>query len=195
MSSGPAAPDPADAPGRGQLGPAVERFDERVDELLEHLRGHPATDRLFTTASHVGDFSLVWHAASLIRGSVTRRRDQVLVLAAALGVESLIVNQGLKRLFRRTRPTVAGDERFPVRRPSTSAFPSGHASSALFAATILASWDRRPWSRFWYALAAVVGVSRAYVRIHHASDVVGGAAVGRALGLLARRLLRPWAGR
>jgi membrane-associated phospholipid phosphatase len=34
-------------------------------------------------------------------------------------------------------------------------------------------------------VAAVVGVSRAYVRIHHASDVAGGALVGRLLGLVA----------
>ena len=36
-------------------------------------------------------------------------------------------------------------------------------------------------------VAAVVATSRAYVRIHHASDVVGGAAVGLALGKLAVR--------
>ena len=37
--------------------------------------------------------------------------------------------------------------------------------------------------------ALVVGTSRAYVRIHHPSDVVAGAAVGLALGGLARALL------
>ncbi|MFM8310712.1 MAG: hypothetical protein ACKOAZ_02300 [Ilumatobacteraceae bacterium] len=38
-------------------------------------------------------------------------------------------------------------------------------------------------------------MSRAYVRIHHASDVIGGMAVGAALGLAARALLAatPWA--
>jgi membrane-associated phospholipid phosphatase len=32
-------------------------------------------------------------------------------------------------------------------------------------------------------LAAIVAFSRAYVRIHHASDVVGGVVVGLAIGL------------
>jgi len=36
----------------------------------------------------------------------------------------------------------------------------------------------------------VVGTSRAYVRIHHPSDVVGGAVVGLALGQAALALLR-----
>ena len=42
----------------------------------------------------------------------------------------------------------------------------------------------------WGALAATVALSRPYVRIHHASDVVGGVVVGAAMGLVARRWFR-----
>jgi undecaprenyl-diphosphatase len=181
--AGAGAHDPT--PGRSQLGPIVDRFDELADAQLERLRGHPVADRLFTTASHVGDFSMVWHAVGIARGAVKHRPEQIIVLAALLGAESLVVNQGVKRLFRRERPTTTGDDRLPVREPSTSAFPSGHASSAAFAATILTSWDGPRLAPLWWSIAAVVGVSRAYVRIHHASDVVGGALVGVGLGLAA----------
>ena len=180
-------------PGRSSLGPAVDAFDRAADELLERLRGHPLADRLFTAASHAGDFSLIWHLASLARAVARRRPDQAVVLAAALGLESLIVNQGVKRLFRRTRPTISGDERLQVRTPSTSAFPSGHASAAAFAAATLIAWDGRRWAPLWISLAAVVGVSRAYVKIHHASDVVGGALTGVALATVMRPLLKRWA--
>ncbi len=175
--------------GRSLFGPSVDRFDERADELLEALRGHPAADRLFLAASHLGDFSLIWHIIGITRGMAKRRPDQVIVLAALLGVESLVVNQGVKRLFRRERPTTTGDERLTVRRPTTSSFPSGHASSAAFAATVLTGWDGRRLGALWIAIAAIVGTSRAYVRIHHASDVVGGAVLGAGLGLAARKLL------
>ncbi|MEL6892803.1 MAG: phosphatase PAP2 family protein [Actinomycetota bacterium] len=189
------AAHPAAPPGQGQLGPLVEAFDTRCDELLEQLRGNPIADRLFTTASHVGDFSLVWHAIGIVRGLTRGRPDQIVALAVSLGVESLVVNQGVKRLFRRQRPTSSGDERLQVRTPTTSSFPSGHASSATFAATLLSRWDAGrpglvPWGSVWWAVAAVVGISRAYVRIHHASDVVGGAVVGRLLGLVAWRAVR-----
>jgi undecaprenyl-diphosphatase len=96
----------------------------------------------------------------------------------------------VKRLFRRERPTTAGDDRYAVRQPSTSAFPSGHASAAAFAASAFIAWDGRKWAPWWVTVATVVGVSRAYVRIHHASDVVGGALVGMLLGALARPVLR-----
>jgi len=178
------------APGRSQLGPVVDRFDAWADAQLELLRGHAVADQVFTTASHVGDFSVVWHVLSLGRGLVKRRPDQVVVLAALLAAESLVVNQGVKRLFRRERPTTSGDLRLPVREPSTSAFPSGHASSAAFAATILTSWDGPRFAILWWSIAAIVGTSRAYVRIHHASDVVGGALVGTALGLGVRAVVK-----
>jgi undecaprenyl-diphosphatase len=96
------------------------------------------------------------------------------------------VNQGVKRLFRRTRPTTAGDARLQVRQPSTSSFPSGHASAAAFAAATLIAWDGRRWAPLWISLAAIVGVSRAYVKVHHPSDVVGGAVIGLALAVVLR---------
>lgn len=181
----------ATAPGgRGHLGPRVERFDEWADAQLERLRGNPVADRVFSSASHLADHSVLWHVANLGRGVVVRRPDQVVALAVALGVESLVVNQGVKRLFRRQRPTETGDHRTPVRRPSTSSFPSGHASAAAFNATVLTAWTGRRWAPLWWGIATVVGTSRAYVRIHHASDVVGGAVVGVAFGLIARRVFR-----
>ena len=167
----------------------VESFDAWADAQLERLRGHPLPDRVFNAASTVGDFSAIWQATGLIRlvGGGGDRRRQAAVLAALLGAESLLVNQGVKRLFRRTRPTESGDERYEVRTPTTSSFPSGHASSAMFAATVLTSWTGRRTAPLWFGLGSVVAVSRAYVRIHHASDVIGGAALGLALGQVAVR--------
>ena len=169
----------------------VDRFDDDAETRLEALRGNPVADAVFTTASKLGEFSLVWHATNLVRAAAgVGTARQVPVFAALVGCESIIVNQGIKRLFRRTRPTEAGDERYPVRRPTTSSFPSGHASSAAFAATVLSGWDGRRLAPLWWSMAGTVAVSRAYVRIHHASDVVAGLATGAVLGLAARRLLR-----
>jgi undecaprenyl-diphosphatase len=42
----------------------------------------------------------------------------------------------------------------------------------------------------WYALASAVAASRVYIRLHHASDVAAGAAVGLALGIAFRRFVR-----
>ena len=165
-------------------------FDQRIDAAIEPLRRRAMVQRVFSFASTVGDFSIVWHACGLVYAIGSRDRlAQALALSTALGCESLIVNQGIKRIFRRTRPTASGDDRFAVRTPSTSSFPSGHASSATFAAVILTSFTGWPVAIVWICLAVVVAISRIVVRIHHASDIVGGIVVGALLASAATPLI------
>ncbi len=176
-----------------KLPAAVLRFDVRADALLERFRGNPAIDRVMTAATHAGEFSAVWHVVGLTRGAVTGRWDQTIALAAGLGTESLVVNQVLKRVFRRPRPTPPGDERYAIRKPLTSSFPSGHASAAAFAAVTLIRWDGAKSAPLWGPLAATIALSRPYVRIHHASDVVGGLVVGVTFAAAARGVYRRFA--
>lgn len=172
------------------LARVIARFDGEADIRFERLRGNPVLDRVMPAASHLGEFSTVWHVAGVARGLVTGRWDQTIALAAGLGAESLIVNQGVKRVFRRARPTLSGDARYSIRTPITSSFPSGHASAATFAALTLIRWDGRRSIPLWGTLAATIALSRPYVRIHHASDIVGGVIVGAALAGVARRVFR-----
>ena len=107
-------------------------------------------------------------------------------MTAAMGAESLLVNGVVKSFFRRTRPPWEVARPLRVRKPLTSSFPSGHATSAVSAAMML-SEDDELWPLY-VAIAAVVATSRIYVRIHHASDVAAGLALGVGLGLIGRRL-------
>lgn len=178
-------------PGAGAFGPGIARFDRWTDDQLERMRGNPIADRVFPIATTLGEFSVIWHLTNVARGVTgIGRPNQIPTLALLLSLESLAVNQGIKRIFGRTRPTTEGDPRFEIRRPLTSSFPSGHASSAAFTATLLTGWDGWRRAPLWWGLAGTVATSRAYVRIHHASDVVAGLVTGTLLGLGARRLLR-----
>jgi undecaprenyl-diphosphatase len=165
----------------------VEQFDAAADAAFDHLRGRPAADRLFYSASALGDFSLIWHLIGTARALTAERRvAEAVRLTAALGVETVLVNVLIKSLFRRSRP--AWDQHRPhnLRRPLSSSFPSGHATSGFLSARLL-SHDDPAWPLY-YAIAVVVASSRVHVRIHHASDVVAGAAIGLALGEIARRV-------
>ena len=161
-------------------------FDFKADQALERHRGNAHAAKTFSTASHVANHGVLWHLIGLVYGlAVERSVWAVLMFASLIGIESLIVNQGIKRIFRRTRPTQTGDPRFRVRKPQSSSFPSGHASSAFFAGTVLTAW-LGVWSLpIWLVLAVVVAVSRAYVRIHHPSDVIAGSLTGLVLGAVA----------
>jgi membrane-associated phospholipid phosphatase len=164
-------------------------FDREVDDFFERrLRGRPGLDRIFYSASAVGDHGLIWLVLAAIRGLRADEDWRAVVRAAGgVGIESALVNGPVKLLFRRARPVYEGLRPRPLRRPRTSSFPSGHATSAFCAAALLSDGDPA-WRPLYYTLATVVAWSRVYVRIHHASDVVGGMAIGAALGEVARRV-------
>ncbi len=167
----------------------VDRFDQTVDEAFDHLRGNPVADRLFYAATELGDFGLVWlliGATQALGGDRQLRRAGR--LGATLAVESVLVNGVIKSFFKRERPVSQEPRPYKMRMPLTTSFPSGHSSTAVVAA-ILLSEGSSLWPLYW-GVAGVVATSRIYVRIHHASDVVGGLATGLVIGTAARAFWR-----
>lgn len=167
----------------------VVNFDEAVDRKVDGLRGHAGLDKVMYGASELGDWSLIWHVIGVGQAVLPGRDPMTAVrVSAILGAESLLVNGALKSMFRRRRPIWEEDRPRPhrVRTPHSSSFPSGHASSAFTAAGILSHGD--PLWPVYYGLAVVVASSRVYVKMHHASDVLAGAALGIGLAGVARRL-------
>jgi len=174
-------------PTSTRLGAAVEAFDRRVDNEFDRLRGRPVADRIFYGASALGDHGLIWLMLGALRGLRSEHEWRAAVrVGAGVGIESAIVNLGIKSLFRRKRPAWELERPLHLRRPRTSSFPSGHATSAFTAAGLLSDQDRlKP---VYYTIAVLVAWSRVYVKIHHASDVVAGIVVGIGLGKLGKRL-------
>jgi undecaprenyl-diphosphatase len=170
------------------LSERVEAFDQVVDGFFDrHLRGRPAADRVFYAASALGDHGLLWLILATLRGLRSGEDWPAAVRAAAgVGIESVLVNGPVKLVFRRARPIHVEDRPLPLRIPRTSSFPSGHATSAFCAASLLSEGD--PWWPFYYAVAVVVAWSRVHVKIHHPSDVVAGMGIGAVLGHLGRRV-------
>lgn len=172
---------------------AFEPFDTAVDDWFEHrLRHRRGIDLVMYGASAVGDHGIVWLA---LAGMQARRRRGTgrewsrpfLRVALGLAAESVVVNGPVKFMFRRTRPVHDRPRPMHLRQPRTSSFPSGHATAAFFGAALLR--DEDPLWPLYYALAVIVAASRVHVRIHHASDVIGGVLTGVALGELARHMM------
>ena len=195
-----AGEDPVDVtgdgarPGRNTLTALVGAVDERVDAWFEPLRGKPALDGVAKVITGLGDQGIMWAATTLWRArhSGPERARAVRALSIA-GIESTIVNRTLKAVVGRTRPDPGGLELsaagVPVRTPTSSSFPSGHTLAAFCAVTVMSQRGDRGGNVLLYSAATLVGVSRLHLRAHHASDVIGGAAIGTAIGLVGRRFL------
>ncbi len=167
---------------------AIVGFDEAIDKRVDRLRGHRGLDRLMYGASELGDWSLIWHLIGAGQGLLPGRDPLGAVrVSAVLGLESALVNGAIKSAFRRHRPVWEVDRPRPhrVRTPVSSSFPSGHSSAAFTAAGILGEDD--PLRPLYYGIAALVASSRVYVKMHHASDVVVGAALGVGFAAVVRR--------
>jgi membrane-associated phospholipid phosphatase len=164
------------------------QFDAAAERVAAAARDARSVNRVMYALSEAGNHSVVWHAINaadaLIGGADGRRR--ALRRSAVLVGEQALVNLGVKQLFRRVRPAVVKAHPHALRTPRTSSFPSGHASAGACAAVLLTR-DHGA-GPVWWSMAAVISWSRVHVGAHHASDVVGGAVVGAALGRAASRL-------
>lgn len=165
-----------------------EPFDKYVNDQLDHLRSKAFWDRLFYSASEVGDHSLIWNliAASSAAYSLKNERSALRTIGA-LAVETAIVNGLIKTVFQRKRPVVTEARPLHLRIPRSTSFPSGHSSAAAMGAVLLS--EKSKFGVVYGVAMSVIAVSRAYVKIHHPSDVVAGVAVGAAMGYLTRKLM------
>jgi undecaprenyl-diphosphatase len=165
---------------------AVDRFDQAVDKAFDVLRGTEPADRIFYAVSELADFSLLWLLIAASKAAISDKNlPNAVRVGAVLSVETVLVNGVIKSAFKRERPVVEAERPYHLRVPLTTSFPSGHSSAAMVAVLLLSENSKvKP---LWWGLAGLVASSRVYVRIHHASDVVGGLAVGLAFGSLAKK--------
>jgi undecaprenyl-diphosphatase len=173
----------------------TKRFDEAVDAGFDPWRGKPEVDRAAAAVSNLADYGIVWVLLALLkaRRRGPGRRRAVVALGAA-GFSSLFMVRAVKSLVARQRPEEHLTAR--VRAPNNSSFPSGHTLAAFCTAYVLS--ESAPQTAACVGFAGAVAVSRVHLRAHHPSDVVGGAAIGAALGLALRpavNLVVPGSGR
>lgn len=162
---------------------SLDAFDKRVDAAFDRLRGEPRIDRAAAVISNLADYGLVWVA---IAGLKARRRGagrrRAVVALGSAGFSSLGLSRVVKEAVERQRPDAHLDAL--VRTPTSSSFPSGHTLAAFTTAVVLSEGEAQTVAAVGFASA--VAVSRVHLRAHHPSDVIGGAVIGSALGLLLR---------
>ena len=158
----------------------------RVDGLPHELIGPPwlhvaAVD--ITALGSVAVLTLLILLAFALLASLRRWTEALLLVAGAGG--GLAISQTLKRVFERERPDLA----YRAVEAVNASFPSGHAmlSAVVFLTLgVLAArfTDRRRVKVLAVGAAVLVsllvGLSRVYLGVHWASDVLAGWCVGAA---------------
>ncbi|GAA4017588.1 hypothetical protein GCM10022408_34000 [Hymenobacter fastidiosus] len=118
-----------------------------------------------------------------------RRREALEIFLAVVGAS--LLNQGLKTHFHRMRPDTALVQQLGL------SFPSGHAmiGMALYGCLAWLLWrhGRHPvWAVLLLLWAVLIGLTRVYLHVHYATDVLAGFAAGLGWLILLRTALRLW---
>lgn len=114
--------------------------------------------------------------------------NRLLAYELTLGILTLGLVVGImKILIHRTRPfNKLKDIRIVGSRASGQSFPSGHTSQAFFMVAIILHYFNVN-AILWlvlYGVALLVGITRIYVGMHYPRDVLGGAILGTAWGII-----------
>jgi len=167
------------------LRPVLERLQGLDRRLLRTMRTRyhsPQIEGGMKALSMVGEWGAVWIAIGVAAAAVDAPRRERWLRAAAVAPAAVGVNYLLKLAVRRRRPRL---RRLPplAAAPSELSFPSAHATSSLAAAAAMgrvAPGSRPPL----YGLAGAICLTRPYLGMHYPSDVLGGVAIGLAIGWL-----------
>lgn len=145
----------------------------------------PFLDTVMPFLSSLADDGWLWIALSVLLLCFRRTRRAGVSMALSLLLGLLIGNVILKNVIGRIRPyDLDPSVVLLVERLSDFAFPSGHTLASFEAATALTVRHRR-WGCAALVLAAAIALSRLYLFVHYPTDVLAGAALGVAIGLLA----------
>ena len=167
----------------GQLPASEQRVFEAVNELPDGLRF------VWWAPMQAGN-ALVWVAGPLLLLAKTRRwRPAVATFAATFG--GWMAAKQIKRRFRRGRPEffLAEAVRFREEAPTGFGYVSGHAAVAFALATVLRPYLPRRWGAALFVLAPITGSGRMYFGAHLPADIIGGASLGIACGVLANAVV------
>lgn len=152
----------------------------------------PWMDWLMLAFTQLGNFIFAMILTLLFFGF---GHDQM-AIELILGMTILMLSvQIMKTLIHRKRPfSNFTNIRIVGSRAIGQSFPSGHTSQAFFLATLLWTFfGRNLWiGVILYLIASLVGITRIYVGMHYPRDVLGGAALGIAMGLLGVILNARW---
>ena len=154
--------------------------------FLNVKMANPVLDRFWLGLTHAENISwvrfglfpaiLLW----LIYQYKMHAIKPLLALALAVGLTDTLCYRGIKTFVQRPRPTQNEELREwlrPVGVAHGSGFPSNHAANC-FAGAVTLSLFFPVGGIFFYALAALVALSRPALGVHYPSDVLAGAILG-----------------
>ena len=157
------------------------RLDSRLLRAMRTRFHGPRTEAFMKALGKVGNNGAIWFVIGIALALLDEGNRREWFHVALLGPIAIVLNYLIKVVVRRQRPVLEGLPPLGGA-PSSLSFPSAHATSGFACAT--AATRIAPECAVLFVLAALLAVGRPYLGMHYPSDVLAGAALGVALGLV-----------
>ncbi len=145
-------------------------------------RGHtPGIERAARLLGKAGNNGAVWFGIGVVLAIADGSNREAWLICAALGPIAIGLNYVVKLIVKRPRPVLEGLPPLGGA-PSSLSFPSAHATSSFAVATAMTRVE--PLGALAFLLAVALALGRPYLGMHYPSDVLAGAVLGVALGLI-----------
>lgn len=160
--------------------------------IADNLRWEPL-NTFFVLLTKLGNAGILWIVCSIVMLFFRRWRWAGISALVSMLICFLLGEVIVKNLVSRLRPPLEMTGYTALLTlPSGFSFPSGHTASSFAASGAYSRGVPKRWVKvMFFVLAALMGFSRLYVGVHYPTDVLAGAALGLAVGLVVWRLLQP----
>lgn len=157
-------------------------------DLLHDTLYSPMMDKIMVTITSTGNLGLIWIFTAIILLMSSKHNDERSRIGCgiliALLLSIMIGNILIKNIAKRSRPFFHKNYKLLIKQPWDYSFPSGHTLASFAAATVF-FYMNPDVGAIALIYAALIALSRLYLRVHFFTDVFFSMILGTGLGMLA----------
>jgi membrane-associated phospholipid phosphatase len=163
------------------LAAVLGRLDSRLLYAMRTRFHGRVVEAVAKAVGLIGEYGAGWLVIGIVLAFADPDNGEDWVVAGLLGPVAVGLNFAVKLIVRRPRPVLEGLPPLGGA-PSSLSFPSAHATASFACATAMTRIA--PEAAVLFVLAAAIAACRPYLGMHYPSDVLAGAVIGTALGLV-----------
>ena len=139
-------------------------------------------DKMMPIITMMGNLGVIWFVISSLMFLKVEYRIIGIGVILAVALTTIIGEEIIKHIVRRSRPFQDKEEKLLINKPITYSFPSGHTASSFAALAVFLQMNGKL-GLIVSPIATLIAFSRVYLKVHYPTDVIFGMLLGFTCGI------------